>query len=158
MPIQLEKASIEDANEIHALQVESFLPLLEKYQDYETNPANERVEQILNRFQQPRTTYYFITLDGARIGAVRAVCIEETKRARISPMFIVPKHQGKGYAQEAISLLEVETDARTWELDTILQDERNCHLYEKMGYRRTGNSKVINDRMTIVSYEKDLGT
>lgn len=47
-------------------------------------------------------------------------------------------------------------DARYWELDTILQEQGNCYLYEKLGYRRTGEIKQINDEMTIVSYEKHL--
>ena len=42
-----------------------------------------------------------------------------------------------------------------WSLDTILQEEGNLHLYEKMGYHRTGRKDKINDRMDIVYYEKD---
>ena len=41
-----------------------------------------------------------------------------------------------------------------WELDTILQEPKNCHLYEKMGYRQTGRTEVINERLTLVFYEK----
>ena len=37
-------------------------------------------------------------------------------------------------------------------LDTILQESGNLHLYEKMGYHRI---EKINDRMDIVFYEKD---
>jgi len=154
--IKLEKASIEQSEEIHKLQVESFLPLLQKYEDYETNPANEKVERILHRFRQPSTTYYFITCDETRIGAVRIVYPEQTKRARISPIFITPEYQGKGYGQEAMSLVEKLIGAEVWELDTILQEEGHCHLYEKMGYRKTGATKKITDRMTIVSYEKKV--
>ena len=42
-----------------------------------------------------------------------------------------------------------------WCLDTILQEKGNLHLYEKMGYHRTGKVEHINDRMDIVFYEKD---
>ena len=41
-----------------------------------------------------------------------------------------------------------------WELDTILQEPKNCYLYEKMGYRQTGKKNVINERLTLVFYEK----
>ena len=44
---------------------------------------------------------------------------------------------------------------RHWSLDTILQEPGNLHLYEKKGYRRTGQIERINDRMDIVFYEKD---
>lgn len=39
-------------------------------------------------------------------------------------------------------------------LDTILQEKGNCYLYEKMGYRKTGKTEKINDRLTLVFYEK----
>ena len=41
-----------------------------------------------------------------------------------------------------------------WMLDTILQEESNCYLYEKLGYKRTGRIEKINERMDIVYYEK----
>ena len=156
MRISLNKASMRDAEAIHQLQVGSFLPLLRKYRDYETNPANEDVERIIDRLKQPHTTYYFIILDGTRIGAIRIIYNDETRRARISPMFIVPEHQGKGYGQDAMALVEGVVDAKCWELETILQEEGNCYFYEKMGYRRTGATQEVNDRMTIVSFEKLL--
>ena len=154
MRISLKKASIRDAEAIHGLQIESFLPLLRKYRDYDTNPANEDVERVIDRLKQPHTTYYFIMLDGVRIGAIRIIYDDEVRRARISPMFIVPEHQGKGYGQDTIGLVEDVVDAECWELETILQEEVNCYFYEKMGYRRTGVTRELNDRMTIVSYEK----
>lgn len=48
------------------------------------------------------------------------------------------------------------SDAKIWELDTILQEKGNCYLYEKIGYTQTGKMKPINDKMTIVSYEKEM--
>ncbi len=69
-------------------------------------------------------------------------------------MFILPRYQGKGLGQQAIALVEERTNAETWELDTILQEEGNCYLYEKMGYRKTGPAKAVNEKMTIVHYEK----
>lgn len=41
-----------------------------------------------------------------------------------------------------------------WELDTILKEKGNCFLYEKMGYRATGEMKRVNEKMTLVYYEK----
>ena len=156
MRISLKKASIRDAAAIHRLQVASFLPLLHKYRDYDANPANEDVERVINRLKQPHTAYYFIMLDGVQIGAIRIIYDDETRWAKISPMFIIPEHQGRGYGQDALVLVEDVVDAECWELDTILQEEGNCYFYEKMGYRRTGVTREINDRMTIVSYEKSI--
>ena len=56
---------------------------------------------------------------------------------------------------EAIRLAEEIHGAANWELDTILQEKGNCYLYEKMGYRQTGKTEVVNDKMTLVFYKKD---
>ena len=45
--------------------------------------------------------------------------------------------------------------AHNWCLETILQEEGNCHLSEKLGYERTGETWVINDRLTLVGYAKN---
>lgn len=41
-----------------------------------------------------------------------------------------------------------------WELDTILEEEANCYLYEKMGYYKTGKVEKVNDKLTLVYYKK----
>ena len=41
------------------------------------------------------------------------------------------------------------------DLNTILQEKGNRYLYEKLGYHQTGKAEQINDKMTIVFYEKD---
>jgi GNAT superfamily N-acetyltransferase len=65
------------------------------------------------------------------------------------------EYRGKGYAQEAILAVEELYGPDHWELDTIMQEKGNLHLYEKMGYRQTGRVEHINERMDIVFYEKD---
>ncbi|WP_339242407.1 hypothetical protein [Paenibacillus sp. FSL F4-0243] len=49
MGISLCKADVSDAEFIHQMQVKAFMPLLEKYKDYETSPANESVEKMIDR-------------------------------------------------------------------------------------------------------------
>ena len=137
------------------MQVAAFKELLEKYQDYDTSPGSESVEKVEARLKQDFTQYYFICIGQQKAGAVRIVDSKETgKNKRISPIFVLPEFQGKGIAQEAIRLCEEAPGNGKWELDTILQEPKNCHLYEKMGYRQTGKTEVVNDRLTLVFYEK----
>ena len=155
MNITLEKAARADLPQLHAMQVEAFMPLLEIYHDHDLSPAAEGVERIVERFEQPFTTYLFITLDGKRVGALR-VC-DFGERCRLSPIFILPEYQGKGIAQTAITLMEqLYPAAQVWELDTIEQEAKLCHLYEKLGYKRTGKTEHIKDGMDIVFYEKQM--
>lgn len=51
---------------------------------------------------------------------------------------------------------QIYDDAKSWNLGTILQEKGNCYLYEKIGYKKTGATKAINDKMTMVFYEKHL--
>jgi GNAT superfamily N-acetyltransferase len=88
-----------------------------------------------------------------RIGAIRVVQREEGQ-ARISPVFVLPDYQGRGFGQQVMSLVEGLHDVQVWELNSTQQETGTCYLYEKMGYVSTGEAKVINDRMTIISYEK----
>lgn len=155
MEIELLRANIGDAKELHTMQVKAFKELLEKYQDFDTNPGNESVEKVEARLKQDFTFYYFICIGQQKVGAVRVVDKKEAvKNKRISPIFILPEFQGKGLAQKAIRLCEKIHGSGNWELDTILQEPKNCHLYEKMGYRRTGKTEVINEKLTLTFYEK----
>lgn len=152
----LNKANINDCKEIHDMQVTAFKELFDKYQDIQTNPGAETIEQVIQRMQQDNSDYYFITLDSQHIGVIRILRLDRTT-SRVSPMFILPNYQGKGYAQQVIKKIETMypmTDI--WELDTIKQEFKLCHLYEKMGYVPTGQEKTIQDGMTIVFYEKHL--
>ena len=54
----LKKASLEDAEQLHEMQRRSFSQLLQKYQDYETNPAAESLEKTIERLQRAGSDYY----------------------------------------------------------------------------------------------------
>ena len=154
MCVILQKAYIFDCEKIHQMQVVSFTHLLDKYGDINTNPASESVDQVVRKMNQDFTDYYFIRCDDEIIGAIRIVRLQENI-CRISPMFILPEFQGKGFAQQTIANIErLYPYAVGWQLDTIKEEPMLCHLYEKMGYQRTGKEKIIQDNMTIVYYEK----
>ncbi len=153
--VSLKVASREDMQTIWKMQIDAFSELLEKYQDYDTSPGAERLEKVMARFEQPWTVYYFIVAGNKNVGAIRIVDRKDGSRKRISPIWIMPEYRNKGYAQAAITAAEQIHGSRHWCLDTILQEAGNLHLYEKMGYHRTGRIDKINDRMDIVFYEKD---
>lgn len=154
MAIQFQKASISDAAELHRMQIICFQPLLDKYGDVKTNPAAEPLERMENRLRQAETDYYFICLGNQKIGAIRVVRLPENV-CRISPMFLLPEFQGNGLAQKTLQEIEaLYPQAVCWTLDTIKEESKLCHLYEKMGYQATGRKESIQANMTIVFYEK----
>lgn len=154
MNIELFRASMEDAETIWRMQRTAFAELLERYQDFDTNPGNEPLEKVQWRFTFPATYFYFIQVDGVNAGAIRIIDHHDESPKKISPLFVMPEYRGKGVAQAAIREAEAIHGSENWQLGTILQEKGNCHLYEKMGYHQTGETKVINDRMTLVFYKK----
>ena len=154
--IELKKAGPQDCGQIHAMQVDAFAELLEKYHDTATNPGSESVEKVAARMAQDTTDYYLILTAGTPIGAARVQRLPGDV-CRVSPIFILPTFQGKGYAQEAMRGLEaLYPQAKTWRLDTIREETKLRHLYEKLGYRQTGREEVWQPGMTIVYYEKAM--
>ena len=152
----VQRASIDDAELIYAMQIEAFKPLLAKYKDYETSPANESLDRTMDRLNQKQTDYYLIIFRSLPIGAIRIV-----KKAghcyRISPIFIHPEFQGKGIAKATMQTIEkMYSDSLVWELDTILEERKLCGLYESLGYMATGKTTKINDEMTAIYYEKKM--
>ncbi|MEE6451996.1 GNAT family N-acetyltransferase [Gottfriedia acidiceleris] len=154
MHLRLDKATDADVQVIFEMQVKAFMPLLEKYKDTDTNPANEPIDNVIKRINYSTGGFYKILHDDILVGAICIYWKEETQ-FWISPMFILPEYQGMGIAQKAIQLIEKQfPQATTWELRTILEEKRNCYLYEKMGYSLTGETKRLNEKMTLVSYKK----
>ena len=155
MDIKLLRANIDDVKELHTMQIKAFKALLDKYQDFELNPGNESIEKVEMRLKQSFTYFYFILAGIHKVGAIRVVDKKEVgKKKRISPLFILPEYRGQGIAQKAILLCEEIHGTEEWQLETILQEPKNCYLYEKMGYKKTGKTEVVNEKLTLVYYEK----
>ena len=119
MDIKLIVAEFEDLDTILQMQKEAFSELYAKYQDTETSPATEKYENILFRFNQPETTYYFITANDEKVGVIRLVDYKDgTTRKRIAPIFIMLEYRNKGYAQQAIKEAERINGEDQWKKKT----------------------------------------
>lgn len=88
MSLKLERIGIGDARKLWQMQVEAFAELLEKYQDFETNPGAEKPEKVAARLKQP-FTYYYLILDGTtEVGAIRVVDKRSLERQNGSLPFL----------------------------------------------------------------------
>jgi len=158
MTVSLVKATHEDIDQIHAMQLIAFKPLLEKYQDYDISPGNEPRSRVEERFNHPFTDFYLIKYGADTVGAIRIIHMEDREICRVSPVFILPEFQSRGIAQQVFTLVEQKYPwAKKWNLNTIKEEAGNCHLYEKIGYVWNGKTEIINERMTIIGYEKIMG-
>ena len=104
--IELKLITREDAECLHKLQIEAFMPLYEKYQDDATSPAKESLETITKKIVDDNSDFYFILFNGEKAGAVRVKWHKGQKVHKnvnwISPIFIIPHFQNKGIASNVI--------------------------------------------------------
>ena len=153
--ISLRKASLSDASELFTLQKKVFQPIYEKYQDHDTSPVFQTFERFNERLQTG--DYFKILKDELLVGSVH-VYPKSPGVMRLHMINILEEFQGKGIAQEVMSRIEgMYPHAIKWELDTIKQEQRNCYLYEKMGYVKTGDEWKVNEQMTLIHYMKTNG-
>lgn len=153
--LSLYKAVKNDASELLALQREVFTEIYNKYQDHETSPVNQTMDRFIKRFDIG--DYYKIVYKDKLAGSV-FVYEKAPGIMRFHIINIKQEYQNKGIGQMTMKRLEMMyPHIKMWELETILSEERNCHLYEKLGYKRYGDEKKINDKLTLISYRKTDG-
>lgn len=155
MNIKLVRISVEDTEKLWKMQVQAFQKLLDKYQDFDTNPANETKEKIKTKLLQEYTFFYYIYEENNIVGAIRVIDRRDGSRKRVAPVFIMERFRNRGLAQKAFYEIERIHGKSNWELDTIFQEKGNCYLYEKLGYTKTGEIDRINDKMDIIHYIKN---
>lgn len=146
-----------DIDIVFEIQQAAYKPLYEKYHDDNTNPYMESKEIVLQKYMRTGTKGYLFIENGEIVGVVRISLFPESKSGRVSALGVHPQYQGQGIAQQALlKIEEMHSEVERWFLDTILQETGNCHLYEKIGYKRTEKIEKVNDKMTLIFYEKTV--
>lgn len=135
------------------IQRKAFFSLFKKYNDIETNPYCESKKTVFSKYSRLDTDGYLFIYCNEFVGCVRIV--KKGNACKVAALAVLPEYQNKNIAQTA--LLQIEKyypDVKTWTLDTIKQESGNCHLYEKLGYKKTGIEKTIKEELTIIDYVK----
>ncbi len=155
MNIHLLKAELSDAEKLLEIQKICFTPHLERYQDFETSPAMTSLDKI--KFWIENENFYKILFNKVLVGSINLRKLDELGNYKLHIINILPEYQGLGIGQAAIQLAEnLFPDAKTWSLETLEDMPGNRHVYEKVGYKFTGETEKINDKLTLVFYRKDV--
>lgn len=153
MTIQLVRIKQSELKSAWLMQKIGFIDIFLKYFDI-INPVLQGYKRFSKKAS--RVDMYWILANSVKVGEIWIG--EKDDVCYLANLFVLKKYRNRGIAQQAI--LSAETlypDCRQWRLDTIKQEKRNCHLYEKLGYIPSGVEKKINKRMTIIDYEKNEG-
>ena len=113
MNVNLIRAELTDSEKLLEIQKICFTPHLERYQDFDTNPAMASLDRIRWRIQNEN--FYKITYEDIWVGSINIIKHDEACACKLHIINILPEYQGKGIGQTAIRLAEnMFSDAKTW--------------------------------------------
>lgn len=154
VPVELSRASVSKAEEIWKMQKFAFADLLRKYGDYDTSPANETIDKVKSRFEDPNTYHYFIKVKDKNVGVIRIVDPKTGEKKRLAQIFIMPEYRRNRYAYSAIKKAEKIHGEKDWEVETIFQERYLVKFYMHLGYKTTDKIERVNSKMVLVGLEK----
>jgi ribosomal protein S18 acetylase RimI-like enzyme len=146
----VERASVEDAAEILALQKLAYQGEAAIYGDYTIPPLTQTLEEIRADFEE---RVCLKVSSGERIvGSVRAYTREGT--CFVGRLIVHPDSQNRGIGTRLLEKIEtVFGDAERFELFTGSRSEKNLYLYQKMGYEVFRHER-LSDKVSLVFLEK----
>lgn len=146
----IKKATIDDAQEILALQKLAYTSEAEIYNDLTIQPLHQNLDEIKSEFADQH--FLKVYEKGRIVGSVRAYEKEET--CFIGKLIVHPEYQNQGIGTKLLQKIENVFDyVNRYELFTGHKSQKNLYLYEKNGYRIFRRQQVTND-LTLVFMEK----
>ena len=137
------------------LQRKGFKETLKRYRDYKTSPATEGFISFYHKFTKQAVDNYWVTINDKIAGALCVVSKPDC--IWVGRFYILPEFRNKGIGQQVLLLAEgLYSNAKRWRLDTIFEEKNNVHLYQKLGYREYGERKIVNNKMTLIKFEKEI--
>jgi ribosomal protein S18 acetylase RimI-like enzyme len=149
----IEIATLEDAEEILALQKSAYYSEALIYDDFSIPPMTQTLEEIQSDFENQ--VYLKIETDDKIIGSVRGFTQDEI--CFIGRLIVHPDHQNQGIGTQLIKAIEEHfSEVQRFELFTGEKSERNIYIYQKQGYR-IFKTKTLSDQVNLVYLEKCKG-
>ena len=151
MIVKIEELLINDIIEIQKIQKLAFKEAFEKY--FFCPAFEATVEEIISFLG--KAVGYKIIYDEKIVGSI-FICKIKLDHYELNTISINPQFQNSGIGGKVITLLEnLHPNVLTWTLSTPDTDTRNCHFYEKLGYKLVGTEN-INEYLKLIKYKKEL--
>lgn len=146
----IERAGVEDAEEILSLQRLAYQSEAAIYDDYTIPPLRQTLEEIRADFEGQ--VFLKASADGRIIGSVGARMQEKT--CFIGRLIVHPDFQNRGIGTRLLNEIEETfSQAERFELFTGNRSERNLYLYRKLGYEPF-RSEMASEELGLVFLEK----
>jgi ribosomal protein S18 acetylase RimI-like enzyme len=150
----IEKALLENAEEILELQKLAYLSEAETYNDYSIPPLTQTIDQIRADFENQ--LFLKASTREKIVGSVRGYMENDT--CYIGRLIVHPDFQKRGIGTQLMKEIEEHfKQADRYELFTGHRSHNNIRLYNCLGYKIFKKQKVT-DALTFVFMEKTKRT
>lgn len=154
--IEMRKAELSDAEELLAVQKESFAVYAKRYGDFDSNPYYmdlHRMEfNIKYRFGQ---YYKLVNLENNKIiGGLFCFELDEKEIMKIAQFYFLEPFQHLGYGTDVLNkLFALNPQVKKWYVDTIMQEEYNVEFYKHLGFEIIDEEEE-HEGLTFVTFLK----
>lgn len=150
MSISFKKTILNNAEVILDLQQQCFKKDFLEYEDYETNPYCETLEDVKRDIYTNQ--HFTIFLDDNIVGVFEIK--EKTNSQHLYKLFVSQNEQNKGIGKAVMNMiLEKFTNKNKWTVYTPHKNFRNHHFYESLGFEKYGEA-ILSDKLTLFKYAK----
>jgi len=151
--MKIEKAVIEDAPAILALQKLAYQSEAQIYNDFTIQPLTQTLDDLKSEFQSHAV---FKTIrEKAIVGSVRTRVGGDT--CYVGKLIVHPAYRNQGIGSALMTHIENQDNAvERFELFTGHLSAGNLSIYRRLGYREFRRQK-IGDHLTMVFLEKLVG-
>ena len=150
-PIRILDAQPEDLPAILYVQKEAFGEVARRYGVTDLPPLHQTIDEIRAEFEE--AVFLKAVDNGGIVGSVRGY-VKDTD-GHIDRLVVLPNRQNEGIGTKLMEAIEdrLRSQVDRFELFTGTRDEKNHHLYEKLGYRRF-STRQLNEQVTLALMEK----
>jgi ribosomal protein S18 acetylase RimI-like enzyme len=150
MGIYIEEATVEDAEEILALQKAAYESEGRLYRDFTLPPLVQTLAEIREDFA--RQLFLKAVEEGEIVGSVRAYMKDGT--CFVGRLIVRPDRQDRGIGSLLLEEIEKRfAQAERFRLFTGHRSDKPLHIYEKRGYS-IYRSEPVHEHLTLVYLEK----
>ena len=153
--IQFEMACEADAVVLKDIQMRAFLSQVPP--DMPDLGGPEGYDTVEWQIESMKSAFYIKILSNDEIVGGMVLDEEEPDHCHLNRIFIDPPYHGQGIGTQALQWLEKRFSRYSrWTLRTAAFHIRNQRLYERLGYKRTGEVEIM-PGFSLVEYEKRIG-
>lgn len=151
--ISFKLVNIDDLKDIMDIAVNAFAEDLKKY-----GSMPPGIERIKWHREAVKDGHYYKIVENSQIIGGMKICDKGEGHFHLGSIFIKESYQNRGIGHQAMIFLEKNfANAIKWTLDTPYKNYRNHYFYEKHGFKKVKEIKLVpNESFTLFFYEKIL--